>query len=872
MNNLTEAQKQWIANAPVFPGTLVVRSLDDPFQQITYSILDRGADGRVHDLSKRCGFKGFVLKVQHPKTQLIYAAKLAVAGDYRNRSPNEELTYSAKLRSAGSLFVCADQVGRCSPPAGMPDTDEDFICFVAPWVEGRTLESLLGEGDMDANFACTVATQVFRAIIFLERVDLKHDDLHSGNIMISPVARELAVLPGEENRLEVSVIDLGSLKPKNQTTQKSRDDWVSFIQILVELFNKLHLNRLVASKYPYFMKHFRQLIEKLVDEDQTRYLPSASHILQELNALQGYLLEDSDKLESRHFQPFEAISAEHLADDATLLNLFVETLPWMQDVQERKPIVLTGPRGCGKSMIFRYLAVRTHLGTRAQGVDVGGGTPFDSFGVYISCATQLQNNLSWIARKSGRAQWLAHEISTYFQLVVARELLKSLGLAMVDVVANRTFRLHEQGFDDLVGFICKYFNRPIESPRLTSLSRVLHFAEDLDIIRVQLHNCLLRDGQWGDNLPDTFLGDLTRKLGSIFPYFKSHQVVFLLDDYSSNRVQVDIQKILNKIVFERLPSHFFKISCEKFGFDPVDIDGVTLEETREFSTIDAGGMALVAEDRLSINFVEKLIDRRLRTAGWSGKADGIIGWSDPFKKDEDLAVHIRTNGSTQGRNYYYYGLNALARLWSGDTATVLQIVREMFVQGGVKSDTTGKISKSVQHDAIVSISKAFKERVHGFHPFGPLMSGLLGNYGSVARDVLIKGKLNNSGKPYRLYRIEMTKNEPRPTIALLKELDPKLADFARELLRRTIFIELQDSRGKEGPSAQTMRWELRRIFNPAFGLSLRRDSYLGVRSLGELRTLLSDAKVFYDRVRESYGFNKNKDSCSRELFGSEEDE
>jgi hypothetical protein len=865
MNNLTEDQRQWIASDPIFPDTLVVRSLDDS-SQLTYNILDR-VDGRLYGLEKRCGFKGFVLKVQHPQTQLICAAKLAVAGDYRNRSPNEELTYSAKLRPAGALFVCADQVGHCSPPAGMPDAHEDFICFVAPWVEGRTLESLLGGGDIDANFACTVATQVFRAIIFLERVNLKHDDLHSGNIMIHPVARELVVLPEEENQLEVSVIDLGSLKPKDQTTQKSRDDWICFIQILVELFNKLHLNRLVASKYPYFMEQFRQLTEKLVDEDQTRYLPSASYILRDLDALKDYLLEDSDKLESRSFQPFEAISAEHLADDATLLDLFVETLPWMQDVQERKPIVLTGPRGCGKSMIFRYLAVRTHLGARAQGVR--GGTPFDSFGVYISCATQLQNNLSWIARKSGRAQQLAHEISTYFQLVVARELLKSLGLAKADFVANRTFRLHEQGFDSLVGFICKYFNHSIESPRLTSLSRVLHFAEDLDIIRVQLHNCLLRDEQWEDKLPDTFLGDLTQKLGSIFPYFNSHQVVFLLDDYSSNRVQVDIQKILNKIVFERIHSHFFKISCEKFGFDPTDIDGVTLEETREFSTIDAGGMALVADDRSSLNFVEKLIDRRLEAAKWAGKASGLIGWSEPFKKDEDLAVHIRTNGSTQGRSYYYYGLNALARLWSGDTATILQIVREMFVQGGVNKDTKRKISKSIQHDAIVSISKAFKERVHGFHPLGPLMSGILGNYGSVARDVLIKGKLNNGGKPYRLYRIEMTKSEARPTIALLKELDPKLADFARELLRRTIFIELQDSRGKEGPATQTMRWELRRIFNPAFGLSLKRESYLGVKNLEEMGTFLSNTKVFCDRVRGSYAFNKNKDSHTLELFGEE---
>lgn len=863
--DLTDGQLTWLREAPVFPEKLTVRSVSGDSSQI-YTVLDRDDDGCIHSIGARCGHKGFVLRVQDPHTTIIYAAKLAVPGDYTNRRPEEEVARSTRLRAAGRLFICADYVGYCEPPQGMPEATGDFVCFIAQWVDGIPLENWLLKHPITPEFACAAALDVLRAIIYLERVGLKHDDLHSGNIMISRQAPELALIPGDENKLQVSVIDFGSLKPIDEGTKKARDDWISFVQILVDLFNGLHSNRQVASSYPGFMRRFEEYIDKVVEEDCARYFPTKSHLAQELRQLSLNL--EVAATSNPRFQPFEAISAEHLADDATLLNLFVENLPWMQDVQENKPLVLTGPRGCGKSMIFRYLAARTHFGVRAPDANKSTKALLTSFGVYISCATHLQNNLSWIARKEGRASERAHEISTYFQLVVVRELLRSLGLAFADAEANALLRLNEQGFDQFIEYMGKYFTHPVESPRLTAQNRLMHFADDFDSIRVALHSSLLADRAWGQNLPDTFLGDVTQRLGVIFPYFRDHQVVFLLDDYSSNRVQPEIQAILNKIVFERVPSHYFKISCEKFGFVSRDIDGASIDESREFSVIDAGAMVLsVIDDAGSIAFVENLVNRRLAAANWSGTARKLIGPSDPHARDENLATYIRNIGSTRGRHNYYYGLETLGRLWSGDTATTLQIVREMFVQGGVNSGTTEMISHAKQHDAIVSISRAFKERVDGYYPYGSLMSSVLGQFGAAARDVLVKGRLTKNGKPYRLYRVEMTKDDPAPTISLLASLDKELADFARELLRRAIFIELQDSRAKEGPSKQTMRWELRRIFNPAFGLSLRRDGYLGIKDLEELRNFLTKADIFGDRVRASYAANKTADRLTGQLFG-----
>ncbi len=868
MENLSSAQVEWLKSSPVLPAMLNVKQLQGVGES-TYEILERNDEGRVSTIASRHGRKGFVLKVKDPVTGTLYAAKLAVPGDYREDRLSRELGLTASLREAGDLFICPAVVGRCDPPAGMPESNEGFVCFLAPWKTGRTLENFLAEDAIEPHFACEVASSVLKAIKYLERKNLKHDDLHAGNVMIAHIPDDLMMEAGDEHRLIVSVVDLGSLKPQNQQTNKSRDDWLSYLQILVDLFNGMHRNRRIASTHPQFITIFRKFIDKLSDDDITRHFPRDVDIFTELKQIRAKL-DDPDEVgaDSAKFQPFEAISAEHLANDSILLELFVRTLPWMAAVRENKPIVLTGPRGCGKSMMFRYLSIRTHLSNQTSGGAEGSDAPFDAFGVYISCSTHLQNNLSWLGRKEGHAQKRSHEIATYFQLVVLRELLKSLGHAQSHSRANAIFHFDESGFDRLIEFITRYFKQPLESGRLSSEGRLLHFADDIDALRVSLHRKLLADETWEDLLPDTFLADVTNKLSSLLPYFKSHQVVFLLDDYSANRVQTCIQRVLNKIVFERVASHFFKISCEKFGFMSEDIDGVTLDETREFHTIDTGGMVLNSEiDAGARGFVESLIDRRLSAAGWAGRAATLIGDSQPFKKDIDLAKSLRTN--VGDRTAHYYGLDALGRLWSGDTATILQVVSDMFSRAGVNASTTTCISKRDQSDAIVGISKAFKSRVDAFHPYGPHMAKILGEFGAVIREVLVKGKLNASSHPYRMYRIEMTKDDPVETTRLVAESFPDEARLACELLRRAIFIELKDSRGKEGGAKQTMRWELRRIFNPAFSLSLERDSYLGVKDLQELRLLLTSPEKFADRVRASYEVTA-KDQRTQQLFGEYE--
>lgn len=862
---LTQKQRDWLSNSPILPSEFTVSSSRG---NATYLILDRDQNGRVAGIGQRMGYKGFVLKVEEADTGAIYAAKICVPDDYETRTEFIETKLANKLRGNEGLFVIPERAGRVSRFEGMPGSESSFVCFISEWIVGETLEQRCQSVDanIDPDFVCIVTREILIAIQFLESRGLKHDDLHWGNVMIRVRDPDLALTEEDKKQLRISIIDMGSLKEFDQATQKSKDDNLSLIQIMTNLHNIIWQRRQIATSYPAFVSGYRKLIEEMAEEDHLRFFPTKESLPRSITQLRENLKNIQLPELNRPFHPFEAISAEHLADDKTLLSLFEDSLPWFSSVLEPKPIVLTGPRGCGKSMLFRYMAAKTHLATSPRSAEKQENLNF--FGVYISCATHLQNNLIWIARKPNRAGQLAESITTFFQLVIIREFLRSIAVAYQDESARAHYGLTESGIDRLINYISQYFLEQIETPRLTSKLRILHFADDIDRLRIQLHLDLINERQVNFKLSDTFLGDITTKLRAEIPRFARIPIVFLLDDYSSNRVHPDIQAVLNKVIFERRESHYFKVSCEKFGFIPNDIDGVRIDPTREYEEVDAGSYAIGGlTDTVSKKFLSGLIDLRLELAKWAGRTSTLIGTAKDLREDVKLAKYIREEGSSQGKHSYYYGMDRLASLWSGDIATILQIVKEMFVLGHVDKDSKNIVAQHIQHQAIVSVSRAFKDRICGYHPYGPEMAVILNNFGSMARDILVTGQLDSDGNPRRLYRLEMTKDKPENILTLLAEKNSEAAGLAKELLRRAIFIQLSESRGKEGVSTQTVRWEIRKIFLPAFGTSLERNSYIDIKSLDSFLHMLTDSKSFCTQVSARYLLGKKQDRLTGSLFG-----
>ncbi|WP_182657257.1 protein kinase family protein [Stenotrophomonas lacuserhaii] len=860
----------WLNARGPFPETLDVQLPGGETQQssVSYKVLGRDSMGRAE---VKFGFKGFVLQVQEIATGKRLAAKLCLPADYQGlHSPLAEAELAGRLRDGGEdIFQLPRQVGRVAALPGQPNGDRrPWVCFITDWLDGETLESIIDEkpDQISPGMVMQFAETLLKAVLLLDLRGLKHDDLRLANLMVIPTHPDILSLDPHAPDHTLKIIDLGSLKAQSQTTFKQDDDWSMLARCLSRLHNLLYKDRATASRHPQFLRRLREYIELLAESQEIgRNFPDRSSYLEKLREVADSL--SIAKPVKTNFHPFDAISAEHLANDRLLRDLFVDHLPWISLVQTREPTVLIGPRGCGKSMVFRYLGIRTHLTSDDPGQVL---QQLGFFGVYIGCASDLGNDLLWISRVKGRPLRLASSITTYFNLVLARELLRSIAACSRVSSLTSKLGLSDRAKVSIASYVQEQLPGNLDFMRLRGVDPLQTCADLLDRLRLKLGNDLVSEREPSYQLPPTFIRDLCSAVTSFAPGFSEHRIAFLLDDYTAHRLSSEVQSILNTVLWQRSSTHVFKISSEPHGFVAEHLDGSLIDANREYVPVDAGQMMISSEDRAGkSSFITKLIDKRLTAAGYAGTAAHLIG-SSKFATDPQLAEEVRAKRT--GKRSHYHGIEVLSGAWTGDVATVLHMLRLMFIRGKVERESKSTIPAAVQHASIVGVSTALRERVSGYHPFGEEMARVLNSYGELCRRLLVEApnQVNRKGEPtlHRRYRFEMTlpagvdleaelAKHPRGTFA---------TDLMHELVRRAIFIELSPSRGKEDAVRRTLRWQLRSSFLPSFGTSLVRHSYIDVKTIDDFVQLLTTPDLFAEKVYERYSRLNANPAAPHDLF------
>lgn len=866
---------EWLAKGGPFPSTFdLITSASG--SKTTYEIADRDEHGFIQNLTDRTGKKGFVLRVIDPVTKRELAAKFCIPADYQDKSPSLEVELASKLKGGGDFIHLLAGVGRAAPFSTQPGTADkrNWVCFLSDWLDGTTLKDHLERNPdkITPMLVAKVAETLISAVLFLEMKGYKHDDLHLANVMLVDTDPDRLAIDPTLPPTSVKIIDLGSVKALDKDTKKADDDWSSIAKCLAQLHNHLHNNRAIASRHTKFLMCLRELIEAFADDDPGRHFPEPSMYVAKIKDAASTLTMFPRP--AAKFHPFEAISAEHLASDELLLQLFVDHLPWISLLQNPEPSVLIGPRGCGKSMVFRHLSIRTHVSKLESNPSILDTLGF--FGVYIGCASDLQNDLLWISREKDRPKKLSEEITTYFNLVLARELFRSLAMCASNQSMTSALEMTEDSRIKLSTFITEQIGESAEIIRVAGMDPLQAGADMLDRLRLQVSRDLLDEQKSSIKLAPTFIREICRHARTLIPGLKTWRIAFLLDDYTSHRLSPEIQSILNTVLWQRDESHVFKVSSEPYGFISDHADNVRIDVNREYTLIDAGELSIPAErEGERRNFISNLLDKRLEAAEYAGNTASLIGSSE-FKHDNELAEAIRsTKGSRAGQRSFYYGIHVLSNAWSGDVSTILHMVREMFARADVDSQTSKLIPDHVQHKAITKVSTALRERVSAYHPFGAEMSGILFSYGELAKKLLVEApaRTNKNGEPVvqRRYRIEMSLPFGVDLDNELRKLTngETLVALKRELVRRAIFIELPPSRGKESASTQTIRWQLRSSLLPSFGTSLIRKDYIDVKHIDDFAELLTNPTIFATKVYARY--SRAPDSLFGDLFSDEEE-
>jgi Protein tyrosine and serine/threonine kinase len=785
------------------------------------------------------GFKSVVWKVKN-EVGRPRAVKFAVYEDFLARSFDEERSYAARLEDHQRWFARIDASGRTSlQVAG--DAALDCVFFVQEWVEGESLADFLRQhrDEVNAKFLSWYGAAIAHPLAALAAENLTHDDLHAGNVMLAEPSRS-----DFDDAWRLKVVDLGSLKPLEDAVKPQQDlDHVA--EHLVSIFNVVVEDGGATRRDRRFLNEAQRLIEQMVEPDPDRALREPRRIsqaFQEAESRSAYVAREGGH---RINSPFEFISSEQIADDSTFLDLFAEA-PWLSQVAGRDPCLLTGPRGCGKSTLFRWLSLKTQLAQPKPALE-----RFQIAGFYISCSTELEGRFSWI-RSAGQAERHEDALVHYFNLVLLRELLDTLA------VMRRYEREASERGDELpwrIGpaeetALLRFITENLQLQSIP-LAGVGALDRALDLVERERWRCdiAMRRGQAGPlPTPETLVGEFCSLLVRLVPFFENHRIAFLVDDFTARRVKPHVQVVLNRVIRLRRNSMLFKISSEKRGMQLTDSEGTPLDIARELIEIDIGRQYLDLSDgpgkSHAREFALKLLDNRLQAAGWAGRGETLLGHSS-WSEYGTLSRALR-DGKARDQ---YHGLECMADLCSGDISTLLLIYRRVTEAANISDEDRQQISKATQHRVVRKVSRDQVDLLRTHVPHGAEMHALVQAFGTFVGNVLRNGReikqSSTRSVPPTCPRIEVD-----GVTEAAEQLDDRLMQLFEELVRRAVFVEMEAGLGRHG-NVQTLQWQLRRVYLPAFRAALDKNSPVSLTP-AEFKFFLNKPRKALEKVYDRW--------------------
>lgn len=346
--------------------------------------------------------------------------------------------------------------------------------------------------------------------------------------------------------------------------------------------------------------------------------------------------------------PFKVFTPEDLNTQETI-DLFVE-VPYLNKVQDIGNTMLSGPRGSGKSMLFRYMKVDCQMM-----VNDGRLHDLPFFGVLISIKKAADLiELRRLKDYTARTVLGEHALATY----VGAQLFEAI--AEVGPVSVEGHLLaFEEVYKKVVSLMSQCGGSPLdmaEKPKDARgfLSACKNLCEDAYTSvnqfakRLAFSDSLSYQGPLCDYL--TFLYPIVKMVRRL-PFMPVDRPIFLMFD-DADHLSEDQTRVLNSWLVARTQSDVsFKVASQLQYKTSATVSGGQAQAPHDFQKINMADI-YTTKDHVYINSVRSIVEKRLKRAGIDVlPKDFFPSDRKQDKRIKEVAARIRDRWPEEGRGY-----------------------------------------------------------------------------------------------------------------------------------------------------------------------------------------------------------------------------
>ena len=766
------------------------------------------------------GTNGHVFRALDESTNSRFALKIIPVD---NRLPEQYLDEAKKPNNLGNSSV----VRYHHVVNDDFDSETPYVVFVCDDVNGKNLKDYIRQDqpDIDVPFIESFLRTMLGLLFELKKRGYSHGDLHAGNVLVAKPEYDI------DERTIFRVTDFGVRELTGHV--KHANDYFHVAGILKQLLECVEYSDCEGrDRYVYdilrndFVK--RHLFE--TDTSIDLYACNPKELKVKLDSLDDEYLAKKKKPDSKLLTPFDYPNCEQIGNSHLLLkNLYSDRLLGLSDIQARSNLVLTGPRGCGKTTVFRALSLEYLVSTN-------GDNPNDVkyIGIYYRCDDLYFSFPRY--KRPERAEAL--DVPMHFLTVT----LLAIALEQIGAWAKRHFSDELKKKEEaLVAELWELFEwSPPDNPSAGQLATLVNKLKGKERKRAADKQRFVHvstepiEGYFDPRI----MVEACRLIRSKFSFLRDRPFYFLIDDYSHPKITNELQANLNRLVMYRSADVFFKLSTESpVSFARNDVDGKQFVDSREYDLLNLGLRYIKSGPRQTLEFLEDLFSRRFRE---------VQGY--PVQTLKQLLGSIPRNENATARNFRsksvgkkykeYAGRETVAAMCSGDIHYMIRLVARMVEGYGLDalkaSQEEPRIPPNRQHDSIRAAAGAFMDSIRTLPENGQQLAEAVTAFGNVAHSYLLYETSTNktSTPPHQASRIE-----PYESLHISNEA----REILNELLRYSVFIE--DPSGKSRRRKVVPRFYLRRYLIPHFRLTFSTRDSLQLEN-DEIETLLCRPQEF----------------------------